>query len=144
MSLSASSVSSKSLLSNNADDKEPNEPPKEIEVNSAHSSSAHFVWPKIKCTNIIINGETIPGYRFIQDDNQVDRIFVDVVHEVEPFACGRKLSRNTKSGVHPFFMTSKAAMEEIDSRHTKSLYQRSGPPTKRIRDVTTNNLQQNC
>jgi hypothetical protein len=69
MSLSTSSISSKSTLSNNADDKHPNE--KEIKVNSVHSSSARFVWPKIKRTDIVIQGESIPGYRFIQDDNQV-------------------------------------------------------------------------
>jgi hypothetical protein len=86
MSVSTSSISSKSTLSINADEKHPNGPPEEIEVSSVHSSSARFVWPKIKCTNIQVNGETIPGYRFIQDDNKVDRIFVDVVLEVEPFA----------------------------------------------------------
>jgi hypothetical protein len=33
-----------------------NEPPEEIEVESVRSSSARFVWPKIKCTKIVVDG----------------------------------------------------------------------------------------
>jgi hypothetical protein len=42
------------------------------------------------------NGETIPGYSFIQDTNRVYRIFVDDMHEVEPFL--GKQGEKTESG----------------------------------------------
>jgi hypothetical protein len=86
---STSSISTKSTISNLADENHAtnDEPPQEIEAESVRSSSAaRFVWPKIKLGQIVVNGKTIDGYRFLQDDNQVDRIFVDVVSEVEPYA----------------------------------------------------------
>jgi hypothetical protein len=87
---STSSISTKSTISNLADENHAtnDEPPQEIEeAESVRSSSAaRFVWPKIKLGQIVVNGKTIDGYQFLQDDNQVDRIFVDVVSEVEPYA----------------------------------------------------------
>jgi hypothetical protein len=86
---STSSISTKSTNTNIVDDNDNHEPPQEIDVGSVRSvrsSSARFVWPKIKLTDIVVNGKTIPGYRFLQDNNEIDRIFVNVVSEVEPYA----------------------------------------------------------
>jgi hypothetical protein len=62
------------------------DPPEEdIELIDDAKPAARFLWPKMNKTKIIVNGETIPGYRFLQDTNKVDRIFVNVMHEIEPF-----------------------------------------------------------
>jgi hypothetical protein len=78
------SISSQSSSTKFASSNETEPPPQDVVVEDSKLPS-RFVWPKIKKTTIKHNGEMIPGYRFIQNTNRVDRIFVDVVHEIEPF-----------------------------------------------------------
>jgi hypothetical protein len=62
------------------------ENPPEESINGGDAKPAsRFLWPKMNKSLIVVDGKKFSGYRFLQDSNKVDRIFVDVMHEIEPF-----------------------------------------------------------
>jgi hypothetical protein len=59
-------------------------PPKES-IDGDAKPASRFIWPKMNKSIIVVDGKKFSGYRFLQDTNKVDRIFVDVMHKIEPF-----------------------------------------------------------
>lgn len=150
-----SSISSKSTSTQFAkrNQSEEQELPEEVEVIEDSKPSARFTWPKVTKTKINVNGEIIPGYRFLQDTNKVDRIFVDVMHEIEPFLGKHGEKQDLWLQVENECKKQNPSLfrEEFSYRNARdrlkayeSFVKRYAKTTNTIQDATTNKLQQNC